>query len=37
MVAQPKLKAEKRESTGKGTARKLRATGRIPGRPVRPG
>ncbi|NLG63641.1 MAG: 50S ribosomal protein L25/general stress protein Ctc [Candidatus Cloacimonetes bacterium] len=30
MVAQPKLKAEKRESMGKGTARKLRATGRIP-------
>lgn len=29
-MAQPKLKAEKRESAGKGTARKLRGTGRIP-------
>lgn len=30
MVAQPKLKAETRESAGKGTARKLRGAGRIP-------
>lgn len=29
-MAQPKLKAEKRESAGKGTARKLRGAGRIP-------
>lgn len=29
-MAQPKLKAEKRESAGKGTSRKLRGAGRIP-------
>ncbi|MGH7445116.1 MAG: 50S ribosomal protein L25/general stress protein Ctc [Longimicrobiales bacterium] len=29
-MAQPKLKAEKRDSSGKGVARKLRGTGRIP-------
>lgn len=29
-MAQPKLKAEKRDNSGKGVARKLRGTGRIP-------